>query len=135
MQFPIQTPTTPPPLPPPLAPEDVPQNEPDNALNGLVLIPKEDDSSRPRRPVPLPRAHVYEVVPSDLIVQVSQSSSPLSPLEPLLKDPPIRGRPLNTRLCLCKPGDEMYSVGSGCLNAWVNPRVMYVTMMIARVNP
>ena len=61
----------PPPLPPPLTPgtggNEVPKQNgiEDEEQKGLVLVPR-SENERPRRPIPLPRTHVYEVVPDDM---------------------------------------------------------------------
>lgn len=64
----------PPPLPPPIAPGDIPKQNGTEAaeLKGLVLVPHIGNGMKARRPVPLPRAHVYELVPDGIrMVRVS----------------------------------------------------------------
>ena len=80
----------PPPLPPPLAPnaevnERAPPSLPtqtsdgEGEFEGLVFAPSSSENgneTKPRRPVPTPRAHVYEEIPNN-IKKVKKVITPL----------------------------------------------------------
>lgn len=54
----------PPPLPPPIAPDDIPNGD----MTRLILVLQNGSGTEVgKRPVPIPRAHVYEVVPNNII--------------------------------------------------------------------